>query len=155
MADSRPASPDAPPEDLWSSILDSVSSSRIIPAKQILILGEPASGKSTLAAAILSKSSSQEGAQDEELDFALGYDWVDVRDEGDEGESLFHKEMNIFLFCVLCSTMILIYAFLEFRHPRTTVSLHRAVFCAHIQRVVTALLTPTIGSATYRRHHCS
>jgi dynein light intermediate chain 1, cytosolic len=95
MADSRPASPDAPPQDLWSSILDSVSSSRIIPAKQILILGEPKSGKSTLATAILGKSSSQEGAHDEVLDFAVGYDWADVRDEGDEGESLFHEGLSL------------------------------------------------------------
>ncbi|KAI0092701.1 dynein light intermediate chain [Irpex rosettiformis] len=84
MGDSRPISPDALPQDLWSSILDSVSSSRTIPAKQILILGEPSSGKSTLAAALLSKPTTQETSADEKSDFALGYDWADVRDEGDE-----------------------------------------------------------------------
>lgn len=87
MGDSRPTSPDAPPQDLWSSILDSVSSSRTIPAKQVLILGEPSSGKSTLTAALLNKPTVEETAADDKSDFALGYDWADVRDEGDEGES--------------------------------------------------------------------
>ncbi|KAI0340892.1 hypothetical protein BDW22DRAFT_1359733 [Trametopsis cervina] len=84
MGDSRPSSPDAPPQDLWSSILDSVSSSRTTPAKQIVLLGEPSSGKSTLAAALLNKPPSEEVKQDERSDFALGYDWADVRDEADE-----------------------------------------------------------------------
>lgn len=86
MNDSRPSSPDAPPQDLWSSILDSVSSSRSIPAKQLLILGEPSSGKSTLAAALLNKPPSAEVSEDQRVDFALGYDWADVRDDADEGE---------------------------------------------------------------------
>lgn len=86
MNDSRPSSPDAPPQDLWSSILDSVSSSRSIPAKQLLILGEPSSGKSTLAAALLNKSPAEEVNEDQRLDFALGYDWADLRDDADEGE---------------------------------------------------------------------
>ncbi|GJJ07202.1 hypothetical protein Clacol_001402 [Clathrus columnatus] len=42
-------------ENLWSSILDSVSSTRSIPSKQILILGDRVSGKSTIAAALLGK----------------------------------------------------------------------------------------------------
>ena len=88
MDDSSPSSPDAPPQDLWSSILDSVSSSRSIPAKQVLILGEPSSGKSTLAAAVLNKAPSEDVKEEEKLDFALGYDWADVRDEADEGESV-------------------------------------------------------------------
>ena len=93
MSDSRPTSPDAPPEDLWSSILDSVSSSRTIPSKQILILGEPSSGKSTIAAALLNKPAGQETAADEKSDFALGYDWADVKDEGDEGKACYSLEM--------------------------------------------------------------
>ena len=87
MSDSRPESPDAPPQDLWSSILDSVSSSRSIPAKQILLLGEPSSGKSTLASALLHKAIPDEDSGDHQRsDFALGYDWADVRDDADEGE---------------------------------------------------------------------
>lgn len=88
MSDSRPSSPEAPPEDLWSSILDSVSSSRSIPTKQILLLGEPSSGKSTLAAALLHQAAAEEVQEDQKLDFALGYDWADVRDDADEGQSL-------------------------------------------------------------------
>ncbi|ESK95137.1 dynein 1 light intermediate chain [Moniliophthora roreri MCA 2997] len=82
--DSRPATPEAPPENLWSSILDSVSSTRSIPSKQILILGKPLTGKSTLASALLQKPVSDEGKDDQKTDFALGYDYADVRDEGDE-----------------------------------------------------------------------
>ncbi|KIY73831.1 DLIC-domain-containing protein [Cylindrobasidium torrendii FP15055 ss-10] len=82
--DSRPASPEAPPQDLWSSILDSVSSSRSINSKQIVLLGQPSSGKSALASALLQKPSQD----DLKTDFAVGYDFADVRDEGDEADTL-------------------------------------------------------------------
>ena len=80
---SRPPSP--PLQDLWSSILDSVSSSRSIPSKQILVLGQPSSGKTTLVSALLQKAPSDD--QDtHRTDFAIGYDFADVRDEADEGK---------------------------------------------------------------------
>ncbi|CAE6479493.1 unnamed protein product [Rhizoctonia solani] len=78
---SRSNSP--PPQDLWSSILDSVSSSRAIPSKNVIILGEPQSGKSTLAQHLLQKKDNSD-TNGKDADFALGYDWADVRDEGDE-----------------------------------------------------------------------
>ncbi|KZV62380.1 DLIC-domain-containing protein [Peniophora sp. CONT] len=81
---SRPESPEAPPQDLWSSILDSVSSSRSIPSKQVLILGQPSTGKSTLSSAFLQKPPSDGGKDEPATDFTLGYDWADVRDEGEE-----------------------------------------------------------------------
>ncbi|KAK2466008.1 hypothetical protein APHAL10511_001649 [Amanita phalloides] len=84
MNDSRPSSPEPPPQDLWSSILDSVSSTRSIPSKQILLLGQPKSGKSALAAALLHKAVSEQSKDDEKIDFAIGYDFADVRDDGDE-----------------------------------------------------------------------
>ncbi|THH12266.1 hypothetical protein EW145_g110 [Phellinidium pouzarii] len=83
MDDLRSTSPEEPPQDLWSSILDSVSSSRSIPSKQVILLGEPSSGKSTIAAALLQKPPVEE--KDEQHDFAIGYDWADVHDEADEG----------------------------------------------------------------------
>lgn len=85
MDHSRPSSPEEPPQDLWSSILDSVSTSRSIPSKQVLLLGQPSTGKSTLAAALLQKTSGDEVKEDQRSDFALGYDWADVRDDADEG----------------------------------------------------------------------
>jgi dynein light intermediate chain 1 len=90
-ATSRPQTPEEPPQDLWSSILDSVSSSRSIPAKQVLLLGEPGTGKSTLGAALLQKAPAAEETRAEttRLDFALGYDWADVRDDADEGMSYY------------------------------------------------------------------
>lgn len=88
MEDSRSSTPEAPPQDLWSSILDSVSSSRSIPSKQVLLLGQPSSGKSSLAAALLQKPVPEENKDKDDSrssDFALGYDWADVRDDADEG----------------------------------------------------------------------
>ncbi|EJD53972.1 DLIC-domain-containing protein [Auricularia subglabra TFB-10046 SS5] len=79
MSDERPESP---PAELWSSILDSVSSTRSIPSKQILLLGEPGTGKSTIAAGLLHKS--VESQQAATTDFALGYDWADVKDDAEE-----------------------------------------------------------------------
>jgi dynein light intermediate chain 1 len=86
MDASRSSTPEAPPQDLWSSILDSVSSSRSIPSKQILLLGQPSSGKSTLVSALLHSPTSDEVKGDQKSDFALGYEFADVRDDADEGE---------------------------------------------------------------------
>lgn len=86
MDNSRSSSPDALPEDLWSSILDSVSKSRSIPAKQVLVLGQPSTGKSTLISALLKKPPADPEKDDHRSDFALGYDWADVKDDADEGE---------------------------------------------------------------------
>lgn len=83
MEESRSSTPEAPPQDLWSSILDSVSSTRSIPSKQVLILGQPSTGKSLLASALLQKPVSDDSKEESRTDFALGYDWSDVKD-GDE-----------------------------------------------------------------------
>jgi len=72
-----------PVENLWSSILDSVSSTRSIPSKQVLILGEKSSGRSTLASGLLGRP--LDTTSKDNADFALGYDWADVRDDADEG----------------------------------------------------------------------
>lgn len=89
MEASRSSTPDGPPQDLWFSILDSVSSTRSIPSKQVLLLGQPSSGKSALAAALLQKKpvSTEEAKEESKSDFALGYEFADVRDDADEGES--------------------------------------------------------------------
>ena len=92
---SRSSTPESPPQDLWSSILDSVSQSRSIPAKQVLILGQPSSGKSTLASALLQKPLSDVPSETNLPDFALGYDWADVRDEGDEGKSTLFRPLSV------------------------------------------------------------
>lgn len=96
MEGSRSSSPVNPPQDLWSSILDSVSSSRSTPAKQVILLGEPSSGKSHIAAALLKETKDEKDAP---LDFAVGYDWADVKDEAEEGDDLV---------CYLPSLLILI-----------------------------------------------
>ncbi len=46
----------APQQDLWSSILNSVKSSKAISTKNVVLLGEPASGKSSLLTALASTS---------------------------------------------------------------------------------------------------
>lgn len=98
--ESRPATPAAPPQDLWSSILDSVSSTRAIPSKQVLLLGQPASGKSLLASALLQKPIAADDSNDaSRTDFALGYDWADVRDDGDEGASVLRRTRLVVSWC--------------------------------------------------------
>jgi len=71
-----------PVENLWSSILDSISSTRTTPSKQILILGEKSSGRSTIASGLLGRP--LDSTATDNADFALGYDWTDVRDDADE-----------------------------------------------------------------------
>ncbi|KAG5648774.1 hypothetical protein DXG03_000123 [Asterophora parasitica] len=88
MEVSRSSTPETPPQDLWSSILDSVSSSRSIPSKQILLLGQPVTGKSALVSALLQKPPSDEGKEENRSDFAVGYDFADIRDDADEGKKL-------------------------------------------------------------------
>lgn len=87
--------PSSPEQNLWSSILDSVSSSRAIPSRNVIILGEPNSGKSTLSNALLQKSNQQSRGRTEEdskskssKEFAIGYEWANVKDEAEEGEIL-------------------------------------------------------------------
>ncbi|KAF9450664.1 hypothetical protein P691DRAFT_809945 [Macrolepiota fuliginosa MF-IS2] len=85
MENSRPSTPDAPPENLWSSILDSVSTSRSLPSKQVLLLGQSSAGKSTIASALLQRPPSlEENKEEHRIDFAVGYEFADVRDDGDE-----------------------------------------------------------------------
>ncbi|BGP12267.1 hypothetical protein JCM10213_000038 [Rhodosporidiobolus nylandii] len=86
--------------DLWSSILDSVKGSRSVQTKQCLILGAPNSGKSTLLARLRTSNgelpppsaaangNGQQGSGGGKLDLGLGYEVLDVRDEGDEGDTL-------------------------------------------------------------------
>ena len=84
MENSRPSTPD----NLWSSILDSVSSSRSLPTKQIILLGQPSTGKSTIASALLRRAE-----ENKHSDFVLGYGFTDVRDDGDEG-AYAHKNLT-------------------------------------------------------------
>jgi GTPase SAR1 family protein len=136
--DSRSSSPEAPPQDLWSSILDSVSSSRSIPAKNILILGQPSAGKTTLASALLQKQPTDGGKDEPRTDFALGYDWIDVRDEGEEGLSfiqplpyvhLAHRDAH--------------------RYSCSPVRLYRTIICSFIYLPRVTFLAPTIRSSSH------
>jgi Cdc6-like AAA superfamily ATPase len=83
---SRPVSPE---QNLWDSILNSVSTRRSIPSGNVLILGEPSTGKTTLANALLQRladgSRNETGEWFGKTDFALGYQWANVKEEGEEG----------------------------------------------------------------------
>lgn len=83
---SRPSSPE---QNLWDSILNSVSTRRSIPSGNVLILGEPSTGKTTLANALLQRppeaSRNETGEWFGKTDFALGYQWANVKEEGEEG----------------------------------------------------------------------
>jgi dynein light intermediate chain 1 len=53
----------------------------------VLILGQPSSGKSTIASALLQKPIADDAKDEQQrIDFALGYDFANVRDDADEGE---------------------------------------------------------------------
>src|SRR5260370_36527993 len=85
MDQSRPSSPE---QNLRGSILNSVSSSRSIPSGNVVVLGEPGTGKSTLINALLQKATNvthHDGDWSRKNDFALGYEWANVKDEKDEG----------------------------------------------------------------------
>ncbi|KAG5461124.1 MAG: hypothetical protein BJ554DRAFT_6730, partial [Olpidium bornovanus] len=99
-------------EDLWGSILKTVSTSRAIPTKNVVVLGDPNTGKSTLvahladasAAARVTNEAAGEEAADaaavgkkarkqstadprvfgENSELALSYSYADVRDEDNE-----------------------------------------------------------------------
>jgi GTPase SAR1 family protein len=124
-----------PPQDLWSSILDSVSSSRSIPSKYIVLLGQPSTGKSTLAAALLQKPVLDQGKEDQKSDYALGYDFADVRDDAEEGVYLaFH-----------CNA----FTSLPRRYPSTTFSVHCSVYCIILYGLATTFPAPSHIFATY------
>ncbi|KAG1123290.1 hypothetical protein G6F42_010687 [Rhizopus arrhizus] len=102
-------------DDLWSGILKGVASSKIVPTKNVLILGEPGVGKSTLVhflkndpgpqqlpkfdqnehpasfsanpknyAQPSNDNITQQFEDQEKIDLALGYTFVDVKDEENE-----------------------------------------------------------------------
>lgn len=141
---SRSSTPELPPQDLWSSILDSVSRSRSIPAKQVLILGQPSSGKSTVASALLQKPPSDDSSETNLPDFALGYDWADVRDEGDEGKTSLRHSHSMVTFKQL---------FYKNRYPDTIVRLYCAIICSNLYLSLTRFFAPTTIPAAYSRDH--
>ncbi|KAK4055164.1 hypothetical protein OIV83_000444 [Microbotryomycetes sp. JL201] len=73
------------PDELWSSILDSVSGSKGVLTKNCIVLGKSKSGKSTLVSRLSSKTGepSNTSAQGT-ADLGLSYNVIDVHDEGDE-----------------------------------------------------------------------
>ena len=143
---SRPSSPEAPPQDLWSTILNSVSSSRSIPAKNILVLGQPSTGKSTLVSALLQKPAADVSKDEPRTDFALGYDWADVRDEGEEGLSSLS----------LCSTsQNLTMQPPTRRYPCPVVRIHRPFIFPFIYSPLVTLLEPSIRSSPHCGHNCA
>ncbi|KAG1176742.1 hypothetical protein G6F70_003260 [Rhizopus microsporus] len=96
-------------EEIWSTILSNVASSRMVPTKRVLVLGDPATGKSTLIHFLKNDPGPQVVQADnddvptsfgannnyvplpvENLDddtrstLALGYNMIDVQDEENE-----------------------------------------------------------------------
>ena len=137
--DSRSSSPEAPPQDLWSSILNSVSSSRSIPAKNVLVLGQPSTGKTTLVSALLQKPAAEASKDEPRTDFAIGYDWADVRDEGEEGLSLAWPRIT------------LLHRSSPRRYPCPVIRIHRPIIRSLIYSALVTLLAPSIRSSS----HCS
>jgi dynein light intermediate chain 1 len=64
-------------DELWSSLLEQVSS-RSNNQKQVVLLGAPGTGQSTLVSLL-------KGKQRSSLDLGLSYEYLDVKDAADEG----------------------------------------------------------------------
>ena len=143
---SRSSTPELPPQDLWSSILDSVSQSRSIPAKQVLILGQPSSGKSTIASALLQKPPPDDPSEANLPDFALGYDWADVRDEGDEGKPTQFRSL---------SSVILKQPPFENRYLGAVICIYCAVIRCDLYLPTTRFLASATIITAYGRDHYS
>ncbi|KAI9199311.1 dynein light intermediate chain-domain-containing protein [Polychytrium aggregatum] len=71
---------DLSPADIWASILKSVSSSKVVPTKNIIVVGDSNSGKSTISNAI--KNPNEYYAPDSS-ELALSYSFAEVNDDGD------------------------------------------------------------------------
>jgi hypothetical protein len=127
----RSSSPEAPPQDLWSTILNSVSSSRLTPS----------TGKSTLVSALLQKPAADTSNDEPRTDYSVGYEWADVRDEGEEGMSL------SFAFRITQSYMQQHTP----RYPCPVIRIHRPFISPFIYSPLVAFLVPSI----YSSPHCS
>jgi len=136
----RSSSPEAPPQDLWSTILNSVSSSRLTPAKNILVLGQPSTGKSTLVC-----SAADTSKDEPHTDYAVRYDWADVRDKGEEGMSL------SFAFRITQSYM----QQPTHRYPCPVIHIHRPFIFPFMYSPLVAFLVPSICSSPHCSHNCA
>ncbi|GAA5981095.1 hypothetical protein JCM10908_003984 [Rhodotorula pacifica] len=84
--------------DLWSSILDSVKTTKAVQTKQCIVLGAPRSGKSSLVSRLrttdgqlpphLELDKPDAAGKGKALDLGMSYEVMDVRDEGDDGDTL-------------------------------------------------------------------
>ncbi|TPX47848.1 hypothetical protein SeMB42_g03189 [Synchytrium endobioticum] len=72
---------------LWSSILSNTSSSRSVPSKNILIVGDQHSGKTTIVQHLKHTTSHQRNPEQEQADesdeLGLSYSYLDIRDDDD------------------------------------------------------------------------
>ena len=74
------------PPFLNYGLAHSLTSSRSIPSKQFLVLGQPSSVQINSCITLLHKALSGDQKNAQRIDFAIGYDFADVGDEADEGK---------------------------------------------------------------------
>ncbi|GAA5878826.1 hypothetical protein JCM3774_000977 [Rhodotorula dairenensis] len=85
--------------NLWSSILDSVKTTKAVQTKQCIVLGAPRAGKSSLVARLRTadgllpphlEADNQDTSdgKGKALDLGMSYEVMEVRDDGDEGDVL-------------------------------------------------------------------
>lgn len=113
-----PAASEEQTDAIWSSILKEASSSKMVLQKNVLILGDPNSGKTNLiqhlrrdhremlnqnpagasGATVTSAATNTLSTQDEKIEsneLALSYAYADIKDEDNEGNSNSSPEMDI------------------------------------------------------------
>ncbi|GAA5966064.1 hypothetical protein JCM8115_004918 [Rhodotorula mucilaginosa] len=84
--------------NLWSSILDSVKTTKAVQSKQCIVLGAPRAGKSSLVSRLgtsdghlpphLEPDNQDPSGKGKALDLGMSYEMMDVRDDGEEGDVL-------------------------------------------------------------------
>ncbi|KAI9032316.1 dynein light intermediate chain-domain-containing protein [Hyaloraphidium curvatum] len=88
MATGVAISPGMQPTPIWSEVLQSASTSKAIPTRSLVVLGDSQSGKTTLVNALKGTSDTRladnaDGAEAAGTDLALSYTSFDVRDDED------------------------------------------------------------------------
>ncbi|KND03137.1 uncharacterized protein SPPG_02200 [Spizellomyces punctatus DAOM BR117] len=69
---------------IWASILKSVSSSKTVQSKNVLVIGAPQSGKTTLINSIRQQTVATQEVDEEDTGLALSYSYTEVADEEHE-----------------------------------------------------------------------
>ncbi|PWY98216.1 DLIC-domain-containing protein [Testicularia cyperi] len=157
---------DSQPQDLWSSILDSVKSSKAITTKNLVVLGEPKTGKTTLVNSLASRSpaglikgtaslsrvaatgldqdanTSSRSASAPANELGLAYGYFDVGDEKDRDEIV--ARVGVY---TLHSSQPAYTSLLPFAFPPSNTNLKEEQASASMSSLTSVILSSSSSSA--------